>query len=401
MHLLIVASSLPYPAASGGAIRLYGMMRALHERGHHLTLYCFHDNPNDIPAVLRALCVSVVTLPTPQRSTQARLKQMLLSAQADIATRLYSDAMSASLRQAIAQHRYDAVQFEGIEVACYLPILRGIVGAPPLIFDTFNAEAELQRVIYTIDRQDWRRLPQALYSWVQSRRIRAYEGALCRMADAVIAVSDEDAGFLNAYQPKRTTAVVPSGIIFEDYEPSYSPIQSEERTIIFTGKMDYRPNVDAMLWFIKRILPHVPNAHLLIVGQRPHPALQALTNTLPHVKLSGWVESVRPYLTHGTVYIAPLRMGSGTRLKLLEAMACGCAIVATDLASAGLQPQVKAALRIANDEAAFAECINALLADEGERQRLGTRAQTLVKSHYDWRVLLPRLLEVYKELDIG
>jgi glycosyltransferase involved in cell wall biosynthesis len=401
MHLLIVASSLPYPPASGGAIRLYGMMRALHEQGHHLTLYCFHDDPTDIPAPLHAFCRRIVTLPTPKRSTQARLKQLFLSSRADIATRLYSDAMSESLRQAIVQERYDAVQFEGIEVACYMPVLRGIAGAPPLIFDTFNAEAELQRVIYTIDRQSWQRLPQALYSWVQSRRIRAYEGDLCRMADAVIAVSDEDAGFLNAYQPKRPTTIVPSGIIFDDYAQSSPPVNLEERTLIFTGKMDYRPNVDAMLWFITHILPHIPNARLLIVGQRPHPILQTLANNLPNVQLTGWVESVRPYLTHGTVYIAPLRMGSGTRLKLLEAMACGCAIVATELASAGLQPQVKAAIRLANDEKTFAHCVHDLLANAEARQRLGEQAQALVRTHYDWRVLLPRLLNAYKELGIG
>src|SRR5690606_23656791 len=109
--------------------------------------------------------------------------------------------------------------------------------------------------------------------------------------------------------------------------------------LIFTGKMDYRPNVDAMLWFASDILPQVrsimPDVRLYVVGQKPHPRLEVLRDH-DHIVLTGWVPEVTPYLHAAAVYIAPLRMGSGTRLKILEAMAAGCAIVATTLAAAGL-----------------------------------------------------------------
>src|SRR5690606_14010977 len=121
--------------------------------------------------------------------------------------------------------------------------------------------------------------------------------------------------------------------------------------LVFTGKMDYRPNIDAMRWFSETILPlvqeAVPDVHLYIVGQKPHKSLESLRDA-PHIDLTGWVPNVQPFLQAADVYIAPLRMGSGTRLKLLEAMAAGCAVVATTVAASGLDNTVKRSLILAD-----------------------------------------------------
>jgi len=375
------------------------MIQTLVNDGHRISLLCFHDEER-LSTPLDAICEAVITVPTPHRSIRDRLKQLLLTRAPDIATRLYSDAFWERLKGELNHGTYDAVQFEGIEVACYLPLARTLGGRTKLIFDTFNAEAHLQYVMYTIDRLQPRRWLQAFYSWVQSERIARYEGDLCRLADAVIAVSPEDADVLQRYQPQKPVFVVPSGIIFDDYAREIHALPLGDNALVFTGKMDYRPNVDAMLWFIQRIFPQLPNTRLVIVGQQPHSSLQALENP-PTITLTGWVDSVQPYLKGGAVYIAPLRMGSGTRLKLLEAMATGCAIVATTIAGAGLLPEVKNAMMIADDETAIKDAILYLLRHPQERQALGERAREQVKAHYDWSALLSRLAQVYKELGIG
>jgi polysaccharide biosynthesis protein PslH len=167
--------------------------------------------------------------------------------------------------------------------------------------------------------------------------------------------------------------------------------------------MDYRPNVDAMLWFASAILPliqpHVLDVHLTIVGQKPHPRLEALRDQ-NNITLTGWIPAVQPYLHAASLYIAPLRMGSGTRLKILEAMASGCAVVATSTAASGLLPEVKQALVITDTEREFADAVVSLLQNPAQRRELGQAAQTVIKQFYDWSVIIPRLLTVYREIGL-
>ena len=393
-----MSANFPYPPASGGAIRTYGILKGLHAAGHRITLLTFGDGSLQ-DTTIADFCDQVMILPKPERRTIERVRDLLLSNQADIARRLYNDTMRDVLQHLLDESAYDLIQFEGIEVACYLPIARATDTRAKLCFDTFNAEADLQRMIYEIDRTDIRRAPQALYSYIQSQRIKHYEGELCRMADLVIAVSREDAASLRAYRSDEQVAIVPSGIFTQTYAQPTTPAPLQQPSLIFTGKMDYRPNVDAMLWFADEILPQVDDAHLTIVGQHPHARIQHLPQRA-NITLTGWVDAIPPYLHAADVYVAPLRMGSGTRLKILEAMASGCAIVATSTAAAGLDDPTEAML-IANSAADFAGCINALLSDPTRRAELGARAQAYVKAHYDWSVLIPRLLTAYQEVGLG
>ncbi|MCA9881740.1 MAG: glycosyltransferase [Anaerolineae bacterium] len=399
MRILLITAAIPYPPASGGALRAYGILRGLVEAGHHVTLMSFGDSSQDT-GPLRELCDEIITVAEPTRTKIDRLKDLLLSQQADIARRLFSEEFERRLVTLLQQQPFDIVQFEGIEVACYIPAVQQAKNTK-IVFDTFNAEAELQRVIAEVDRANPRRWHVAAYSSIQSQRIRQYEGHLCRMADAVIAVSPEDAAHLKRYTPDKHIYVVPSGIHVDAYQAEYETIDLGSNSIVFTGKMDYRPNVDAMLWFVNQILPLVKDeVHVTVVGQKPHKQLEPLLEK-PNIKLTGWVDSVLPYLHSTDVYVAPLRMGSGTRLKILEAMACGCAIVATDLAASGLSEDARSAMVIVNEERAFADAISKLLSDPQYRQQLGDKAQEAVRKHYDWSVLIPRLLNVYEGLGLG
>ena len=397
MQILILTASLPYPPASGGALRAYGIIQGLHQAGHHITLMAFGDDTQQTP--LHDFCEQIITHPAPNRSKIQRIRDILLTNQADIAQRLYSPSFEALLREHLAQNHYDLIQFEGIEVACYLPIAKDAAPKSKLCFDTFNAEADLQRTIFDIDKRNLSRLPAAIYSYIQSKRIEQYEGNLCRMADVVIAVSPEDKAILGKYRNDNLTFVVPSGIFTEQYQTFDKPVSLKSPSLVFTGKMDYRPNVDAMLWFTEEIFSQIDSAHLIIVGQKPHARLQHLAED-SRIMITGWVDSVLPYLHAGDVYIAPLRMGSGTRLKLLEAMASGCAIVATPIAASGLG-DVQNAMMIAETADDFASAIVMLLNDASKRAELSENAQNRVKAHYDWSVLIPRLLNAYEEAGIG
>lgn len=400
MRILIVTASLPYPLASGGAIRVFGILKGLHSAGHNITLLSFSDTTaQNTP--LADICDAIEILPTPTRSKTERIKTLLTTSQADIQTRFYSPEFEHKLLSLIQNEKFDLVQFEAIESACYMPIVRAKFPDIKICFDTFNAEADLQRVIFEIDKQELQRFPQAVYSWIQSKRITQYEGDLCRIADLVIAVSQEDKILLSQYRhDDDKTHIVSSGIFVDDYAVPDNTVDLPQNALVFTGKMDYRPNVDAMLWFADHVLPKIPQANLIIVGQKPHPRIQHLPER-DNITLTGWVNTIPPYLHAGDVYIAPLRMGSGTRLKILEAMASGCAIIATTVAAAGLSEQAKSGMIIIDDEAEFAKTITDLLNNPDKRQHLGKIAQEMVKKQYDWSVLIPQLLKAYQEVGIG
>jgi glycosyltransferase involved in cell wall biosynthesis len=335
----------------------------------------------------------------PQRSKAQRLKTLLTTAQADLAERLYSPALASRLREILTRERFDLVQCEALETACYLPVIKAAQPTAATCLDTFNAEYQLQRVIARIDLQEPRRWPMAAYSWLQANRIYAYERAMCRMANLVIAVSAEDAALLRPFRPAGDVHVLPSAIRVDDYTGEHPPIDLGAHALVFTGKMDYRPNVDAALWLVDEILPRirqrVPDARVVLVGQQPHPRLERL-RAVEGVSLTGRVESVVPYLRAAAVYVAPLRMGSGTRLKLLEALAAGSPIVATPTAASGLVPEALAAMHLADGAPAFAEAVAHLLAHPAERAARIEAGQRAVRAHYDWAATAPTLMEVYR-----
>jgi glycosyltransferase involved in cell wall biosynthesis len=398
MDILFITTSIPYPPNTGGAIRAHGIIEGLRLAGHSITMLCFHEG--DIPSNLG---MTIHTVPPPHRSKSDRLKTLLFTRQADIAKRFYSDLFAKKLTNLLNQHPFDLIQFEGIEMVCYLPLAKQIQPSAKLVFDTFNAEYMLQRNIFDIDRKQIKRLPMALYSYLQIGRIKRYEGQMCQLADAVIAVSEEDAVFLRPLCDKNKVHVISSGIWVTPYLQAPPPIDMRQPNIVFTGKMDYRPNVDAMLWFVEAILPlihaQMPSVHLYIVGQQPHARLEGLKSN-PNITITGKVDSVLPYLYGAGVYIAPLRMGSGTRLKLLEAMACGCAIVATTIAASGLGDEVKSAMILADSAEILAENIIGLLHHPQKRGELSAFAREYVRGRYDWSAILPHLVDVYRGLGL-
>lgn len=399
MRILMLTSSPPYPPSSGGALRAYGLLRGLASAGHEVHLLTFIANEESIDPHLQELCQQVVTVSMPQRDRVQRLRQLILTNRADIETRLYSEEMLHAQSRLLTTTSFDIVQYEGIEVAAYLLAARATRSLTRLCFDTFNAEAELQHSIYLADRAQPRRWFAALYSRIQSQRLKRYEGALCRAANLVLAVSTEDAAILRQYRSDGQVTVIPSGIHVEQYTPG-NPTKRDPEKIVFTGKMDYRPNIDAVTWFASEIWPHLENARFVVVGQQPSARVQMLASD-PRITITGRVESVQPFLQSAGIYVAPLRMGSGTRLKILEAMACGCAVVATSLASAGLSERARAALHIADGAADFARAVQDLMHSAEKRAAMGTAAREAVQGEYDWSVIVPRLLRTYEEAHYG
>ncbi|MCL5994697.1 MAG: glycosyltransferase, partial [Chloroflexi bacterium] len=290
-----------------------------------------------------------------------------------------------------------------------------------IVFDDHNCEYLLQRRSCETDLRQPRRWHAATYSFIQWQRLRAFERRAALAASAVLSVSPQDAAALAQLDPAVKPHIIFNGIDVAsyatyvagpDHPPSspnltqYTGAQSlisnlQSPTLVFTGKMDFRPNIDAMLWFGREVFPlikpAIPGVQLLIVGQQPSPRLDVLRADT-HITLTGWVDDQRPYIARAGVYIAPLRVGGGTRFKLLEAMAMQRAIVSTTLGCEGFDVTSGREMAIADTPAAFADAVIQLLRDEARRADMGCRAHDFVAATYDWSVIVPKLERVYNDM---
>jgi glycosyltransferase involved in cell wall biosynthesis len=408
--LLILTPQLPFPPHQGTTIRNYNLIRYLAE---HYQIYLFTflaegqqlgpDNP------LRQLCQRVETAQQPQRAILQRGVQTVSQPQPDMALRLASPQAQEILTRLVTEEAVDLLQVEGIEMAAYGRLAQAVSqaqGRPlPLLFDDHNAEYLLQKRAALVDLGQPRRWLAGAYSLVQWWKLARYERQICEEAQGVAVVSQPDQQALARLSPRIQPRVIPNGIDLAAYPPGH-PQAVEPGTLLFTGKMDYRPNVDAALWFGQQVLPHirvrVPHARFLVVGMNPHPRLDVLRAD-PGITITGAVDAILPYLQQAAVYVVPMRVGGGTRFKVLEAMSCAKAIVSTSLGVEGIGVTHGQELLIGDSPEAFAaHCSRLLLEEEpGQGQSLGRAARSFVESHYAWPRIIPHMLDLLESIALS
>jgi sugar transferase (PEP-CTERM/EpsH1 system associated) len=403
-RILFLTPQLPYPPQQGTAIRNYNLIvQAARQHEAHLLSFVEGDPDTVDLGPLQELCASVHTVPLPQRSRWHRLLTVLTSPLPDIVHRLHSALFYPQLEQVVRDIApLDVVEIEGLEMAEYgLHAARTATKSiPRLVYDAHNAEYLLQERIFEADSRQPRRWLGALYSWMQWQKLRRYEAAVCCQVQQVIACSTADGDALARLVPNLKATIIPNGVDTEHYRPGIvSPLPLGAQALVFTGKMDFRPNVDAVLWFGTAVLPMirqmVPQAQLYVVGKNPHPRLAQLRNA-PGITLTGFVEDVRPYVAAAAVYVVPLLTGGGTRLKVLEAMAMGKAIVSTTLGCEGIHATPGRDIVLADEAADMAAQVVALLRDPARCEALGRAARALVERHFDWRIVAAPMDQIYE-----
>jgi polysaccharide biosynthesis protein PslH len=394
-RILMLTPQVPFPPRQGTALRNWGLLRGLAD-DHAISLLSFAatDQPRTPPAEIVTRVERVALLPQPTRTTGERLRQLLTSPRPDLALRLQGDAFAAQLDIWLDAHAFDWVLVEGLELAPYLDRVWARSTPPRVAFDDHNCEYLLQKRAFLTDLRRPRRWIGAAYSLVQWQRLQRYEAEVCRRADLVVAVSQADAAALQRIAPEVEPLVLPNGLHVATYADFDGRVDLEQPAFVFTGTMDFRPNVDGVLWFAREVWPHVraalPGAHAYVVGRRPHERLAPLRHA-PGVVITGSVPDTRPYINAATVYVVPLRVGGGTRFKVLEAAAMRKPIVSTTLGAEGF-PEAADALVLADEPLAFADACVRLVEDAVIRQQAGQGAFDFVGA-YDWDALIPPLSE--------
>ena len=423
MRILFLTPQLSYPPHQGTTIRNYNLLANLAPR-HEIHLLSFVRSTDEIGRAtpLHQYCQSIEAVLAHRRSPPKRFLSLFLSPLPDMALRLPSVEFRTKLQACLARERFDVIQVEGIEMtypwmlevsnwksgyetelpASNLQPPTSNIQYPISVFDDHNAEYVLQQRAFETDVRQPRRWVAALYSLIQWKKLRRYEALICRLADQVVAVSEADRAALQRLVPGLDVTVVPNAVDVDYYTSNdIQPSPLPPRSLVFTGKMDFRPNVDAVLWFCQGVLPLVrrklPDARFYIVGQSPHRRVLRLADD-PAVTVTGYVDDVRSYIAGACVYVVPLRIGGGTRLKVLEAMAMGKPIVSTSLGCEGFEGiESGQELSLADTPEDFAQRVIELLGDAARRERLGMAARRFAEARYDWRLIVPRLEQIYEK----
>jgi sugar transferase (PEP-CTERM/EpsH1 system associated) len=403
MRILWLKSDLLLPLDKGGKLRTWHLMRHLARR-HAITYVAFAE-PGTPAAHVTGMQEAAARVETITRTDPPKGSPRFY---VDVATHLVDPLpyAVAKYRSRAFRRRVDALlaheRFDLIVCDFLVPAvnLRAALPCPAVIF-THNVESEIWRRHAETASSPLRR---ALYR-AQYRRMLRFEARTLARFDGVLTVSAADRDTFQRIYPdamRGPVHIVPTGVDVEFFDASPSAPASKE--LVFTGSMDWLPNEDAMLFFCREILPLVraeePDVRLSIVGRAPTPAVTQLASDAG-VVVTGRVDDVRPYMREAAVYIVPLRVGGGTRLKIFEAMAMGKAVVSTTVGAEGLPVTSGEHLLIADEPRTFARRIVSLIRDVARRRQLETAARALVERRYDWSAVAGDLEDALARIAAG
>ena len=306
-----------------------------------------------------------------------------------------SPRMMVALEQLLRGEAFDVIQIEGVHLFAYVRRIRELAPRARLISDWHNIESELLARYAENAPGSARRL----YARRTVSLLRRLERQLLDLCDAHTVCSERERGILLEQAPSARIEVIGNGVDAGFFSPA-SAGQEPRRTLVFVGSMDYHANIDAALYFAREIWPRIrarrPDLEFVVVGSRPAPEVLEL-RAQPGITVTGTVDDIRPYYASALAVVVPLRVGSGTRLKVLEAMAAGAPVISTTLGAEGLAVTPEENILIADSPTEMAGRAATLEAGSPGWHKLAQNGRALVAEQYDWSIIGAKLQRLYAE----
>ena len=395
MKILYLAPHALWPLTTGARLRDYHCSRQLALESQ-LT-YAQICAPDDPDAGLRPPAsphAAVETLEKERSYTPGKIVRGLLGPLPLTVTNYTSGAASRRLAEILRETRFDTVQIEGVHLSGYLPVLRA-AGATRVVCDWHNIESELMSRY--AERES--NLAKKLVAKRTAQLLRQTEIELLRTCPAHTVASERERDELLRTVPGARVEVIPNGIDVGHFSVAGGDAEPR-KSLLFVGSMDYHANIDAVQWFAAEGWGPLSARHsemeFVVVGRSPHASVRALAGG--RLRVTGTVDDVRPYYGQAFAVAVPLRVGSGTRLKILEAMAAGVPVVSTRLGAEGIDAEHGRDILIADTPAEMVDALSLLYRDGELRARLSQGGRKLVADHYDWPAIGTKLVALHREI---
>lgn len=409
MKILFIAQRIPYPANKGEKIRSFNQAKYLADLGHAIHVIAPIEHANEITdceqlaQLTNFSCDYVQLSPKPLRLLTGLIKNESLTV-----ANFYSNQLQNKIDTAINNTAFDAILCTSSAVAKYIfnsQALNALAKKPKLLLDYMD-----------LDSDKWQQYASksgAPMKWVYQREaklIATYERKVQQAFDATFFIADAEVALFKEHTRNYlSTMNTPSeysmnnvytlgnGMNTEEFYPATTPVQNPEPVFIFTGVMDYKPNVDAVVWFVENcwpaILKEFPDAEFIIAGMNPNSAVMNLQQ-YSGITITGFVDEILPFYHKADYFVAPFRLARGVQNKILQAFACGLPVISTPMGAEGIECNNDEHILLADTPEVFLQQIQRLHADKALSASLTTHALQLIQQEYSWQGKLAPLKEI-------
>lgn len=398
MRILYFSSHECWPRDTGAKLRDYHLASQLAGRCE-VTYLGLHDpsktSPEPPPA--DSGFASYRMIPRESTYTFSKLVRGLVGPTPLSVLNYSSPRVSRALAEILQAGSFDAVQMEGVHLSAYLPVIRAAASRPAVLADWHNIESEILHRYSQVHASR----PRRAYAWRTASLLELTEARFLAACDVHTVTSDRERTRLQNRNSAAEIHVIPNGVDVQSFALPGLDSSTSRTNLIFAGSMDYSANVDAVVWFVNNIWPELRRKHptlsFAIVGRNPTPEVRALApeGVKNGVEITGTVPDVRPYYSGALAAIVPLRIGSGTRLKILEAMAAGIPVISTRLGAEGLELEDGTHLLLADTADQMITAVSRLAASPEMWLRLSQAGREVVSRLYDWRTLAGALYNIH------
>lgn len=394
MKILLLTHLLPHPKLTTNRARAFNWLKYL-SRNHQVSLVSFINSAQEREqlAALREYCHEVVTvLREPKNRFFSRIINLFQHTPYFVIKEYNSLKMAKEVSAMLRKDAFDLIHVYSLAMAHYVANTKGVI-------KILDAGDFFTRNYY----QQWHspiNLGRRILSFIDWVKMKQYEPAIFSKFEKCILVNHNDKEFIMSSNPKFPIEIITYGVDLEYFKPQSE--KEEFPSLIFTGSMDYVPNADAMLYFCRQILPLVeqryPQIRLYILGRGVSYELKRLAAMKDNIILTGFKNDIREFVAKANIFICPLRIGTGIKTKLLEAMAMGKAIISTSIGIEGIKVVVNKDVMVADSPQDFADTIISLLANKSLRTAMGKNVRIAAEKDHDYKLLTSKLEDIYLEL---
>ena len=391
MKVLFLSHKVPFPPNKGDRIPTYYRMKHLHGQGHEISMIYPSFSAQDLAHIgdVQQYCSDVVT--TLIRPTLSKITSLLglFTDKPLTLPYFYSKSLQKKVKQLLAKEKFDVIYVYSSSMAQYVFDVKGVTKIMDL------ADSDSHKWLQYARHTSW---PMKQVYKREGITLKAYEQAICKEFDEVIAISNDEKTLFESYIDRTDFKVVPNGVDYDYYVPNTR--EYEAKQLVFVGAMDYYANVDCVVHFVHNILPlvrtRVPDVKFFIVGVNPTHAVKRLSR-IENVIVTGKVDDVRPYLQNSCACVAPLRIAQGIQNKILQAMAAGVPVVTAHKGNEGINAVHGDSICVADDFQEFADYVIKLITDPHVRVRISKRGREFITENFQWE----KNMNLFEEIVTG